>query len=664
MTLKLPFSLDEQNRRSYYAPDPTMLPKVDWRPPRMSELPSWASAKRVCIDVETRDETLRELGPGCRRDPNRYYVCGLSFAIEDGPAFYLPMRHEGGDNMVEGPTAVWSYVRDQMRVFKGTLLGNGITYDLDWICQSTGEDECLKKPIVDIQAADVMINELELQYDLDTLCHRHGLPGKDEKLLREVAAIYRLDPKRDMWRMPARFVAAYGIGDVVRPLQIYRRQETKIDEEGTNSIWSLEQKVTPILVKMRRRGIRIDLEKLTYIENRATEVMREEMAKVTHITGVKLTVDDVWKGDSLAKALRVAGYELTKTAKGKDSVDKEFLAKCGPIGKSMLRARQWGKLKTTFAAQVREQLIGDRAHVTFHQLRNNSDERDGDGKGVRYGRFSGTDFNIQFQPIRNKEFGALWRSIFVADHDGEWVTSDWGQQEPRIAVHYAEKLRLPGAKEFADEYRQNPLLDIHSKLAEISGLERTVVKNYVNGRLYGEGDTKLCVQLGEPLVERPTPGKQCRFCGGFGHKCVPGPEGQAKIDQFVRFAPWVPGLVREATKAAEQNGHVWTILRRKCRFERGPDGKIWRAHKSFNRVGQGSAADQMKATLVAVDAAGIPIQAIVHDEFDYTRPRGDRSVSELVRQLQLETVKFSVPMRVDVEVGPSWGEIVKEEEAA
>jgi len=634
-------SLDLGDREVFYKPPDQALPNVDWKPPRISDLPSWAGAKRVSIDLETKDTDLKKLGIGVRRPGN--YVVGVGFAIEDGPAHYLSIEHHGGDN-VEGD--VWGYLREQFKHFNGVIVGNGLGYDLDWL--DANGCHVLNKRIMDVQIADPLINELHMQYDLNSLCRRWDLPGKDERVLRDAAGAYRIDPKNEMWKLPARFVAEYGIVDAQRPLQILRRQEKVINDEGLSQIWELEQKVTPILVKMRKRGVRIDLKHLEAVERLSLMTEAQQLEKVKNKTGVQIDVGDVWKSNIVAHALEKAGHIVPLTPKTrKPSVDQDFLEKkCGQLGKDILLARQWNKLRTTFVAQVKRALIGDRVHCTFNQLRATDDA--GSSKGVRFGRLSSTDFNMQQQPIRHDDYGEMWRQVFIADEGAQWACSDWSQQEPRIGVHYAEKLNLPGAKEFGDAYRENPSLDIHQKLADLSSMPRKIVKNFVNGRLYGMGDAKLCRSIGHATERKLINGKMID---------VPGPEGQAIIDQFNHFAPWIAGLTRAAARAAKRNGHVWTILRRRCNFPKGLEGKFEFTHKAFNRVGQGSAADQMKATLVEADKEGIPVQMSVHDEFDFSF--SDLNVPKRLRELQRSVVKFSVPMKVDLEVGPSWGKLTK-----
>lgn len=636
------------------------LPKVDWKGvPDLTKLPSWSQAKRIGIDIETRDPTLKQLGPGCRRDPKTNYVVGIGIAIEDGPDFYLPFSHEGGDNLPK--EHVVNYVNDNLKDFKGVVAGANLGYEGDWLA-TTGID-ILGKKHADVQVSDVLIWELHDNYDLDTLCTRWEIPGKDERALREAASVYKVHPKTGLWKLPARYVDAYCRGDARKPLQILRRQEMEMEKLGINQIWELEQKVTPILTKMRRRGVRVDLDKVDQIEKKCLEIEWEMCRKVKHATMIDVSPDDLMNAESLARALRIAGYEPGKTVKGKASVDKELLKECGYVGEWLLEAREWHHLRITYCKQIRDHAIYHgpddwRVHTTTNQVR--ATDEDGGGRGVRYGRTSCTDPSMQNQPIRSDKFGALWRSIFIKKKGSAgWACSDWSQQEPRIGVHYAELLEKQsggricrGAKEFGDEYRRNPALDIHQKLTDVAddpvNYPRKVVKNFVNGRLYGMGDLKLCYQLNwsTEIVFRRGEERE-----------VPTAESYAKIKKFNDFAPWIGGLTKAATEAAEKNGHVWTFLRRRCNFVKGPDGKIWKAHKAFNRVGQGSAADQMKATLVAADGEGIPVDLIVHDEFDFSYD--DLKQAKRLRELQKHTVEFSVPMKVDLEVGENWGEVEK-----
>src|SRR6056297_1463211 len=74
-------------------------PNSDWRPPSISDMPDWSRHKVIGIDVETKDPGIaQKLGPGVRRGG---YITGVSLTFDGGRPYYLPYRHEGGDNVAE-----------------------------------------------------------------------------------------------------------------------------------------------------------------------------------------------------------------------------------------------------------------------------------------------------------------------------------------------------------------------------------------------------------------------------------------------------------------------------------------------------------------------------------------------------------------------------------
>src|ERR1700721_4518084 len=139
----------------------------------MATLPMWKHEKRVGIDLETCDPTLKDLGPGVRRNA---YVTGVSFAFPGGRKYYPPMRHAGGGNVDE--ETAWYYIRGELRNFTGELVGANLSYDLDYLLQNGCKfrDEVTYR---DIQIADPLIYELHPSYTLQDIAERWGLAGKD-----------------------------------------------------------------------------------------------------------------------------------------------------------------------------------------------------------------------------------------------------------------------------------------------------------------------------------------------------------------------------------------------------------------------------------------------------------------------------------------------------
>ena len=57
--------------------------------------------------------------------------------------------------------------------------------------------------------------------------------GKDEKILNEAAKNYGLDPKKDMWRLPALFVGQYAERDAEATLKLWKKLETELYQSRT-----------------------------------------------------------------------------------------------------------------------------------------------------------------------------------------------------------------------------------------------------------------------------------------------------------------------------------------------------------------------------------------------------------------------------------------------
>jgi DNA polymerase I-like protein with 3'-5' exonuclease and polymerase domains len=657
---------------------PLFPPETNWQPPDMGTPPSWADARRVAIDVETRDPDLKELGPSCRRGGG--YVVGVSYAIEDGPKAYLPIRHQGGDNLPVD--AVLRYLRDQAKCFTGILVGANMQYDLDWL--ATEGIEYRPKFFRDIQIADPLINEHHDRYSLAAIAERWGLPGKNEDLLKQAARDHGVDPKAGLWQLPARYVAEYGADDASVLHAILRRQEREIEDQDLWRVYDLESQVLPVLVAMRRRGVRFSWERLEGIEKWSIEEEAKCLGEVRHHTGVRIEVGDVWKGDLVAQAIGQLGIHLHETATGKASVTKDVLAGIDhPAAQALARARKVNKLRTTFAASIRRFAVGDRIHCTFNQLRRTDDENETE-KGAAYGRLSSELPNLQQQPARD-EIAKPWRKIYLPEEGKLWAACDYSQQEPRWLVHFAEIMGKERADVAAQRYRDDPSTDNHDMMTRMiyGGAVDTwtppeykrmrgFCKEIFLGKCYGMGGAKLCMKLGLPTAwtvywtgrwdgspqkyaTRDEAWQALANGGGDGRvaECA-GEEGQAIMDKFDLEAPFVRATAKAAQKRAEQRGYIATWSGRRCRFPKRDDGSYDWTHKALNRLIQGCSADQTKAAMVAMAAEGIELQLQVHDEIDWSV--ADRAEAERGAKIMAEVIPLRVPMKVDVEVGPSWGE--------
>lgn len=640
----------------------------DWRPPAMESLPSWESAKRVCVDIETKDPLLKEVGPGVRHPGG--YITGVSFAIEDGPSAYLPIRHEGGDNLPVG--AVLSYLKQQAAIFRGDIVGANLPYDLDWLGGS-GVVFSGARFFRDVLIADPLICELHDSYSLDNVAKRWGLEGKDETLLKAAAVDYKAHPKKDMWRLPARFVGGYAEQDARLPLEILRLQEREIEKQGLQGVFDLESRLLPVLLKLRQRGVRIDQDRLAQIE--AATLVQEAAAlkEIQRLTGVQIKVGDVWKTEVIAPALQFIGIRLGVTPKSKKlSIDKDVLASSDhQVARLLENARKVNKLRTTFAQSVRNHMVGGRIHCTFNQLKRQKDDESEGVAGAAYGRLSCEHPNLQQQPSRD-EFAKEWRSIYLPEQGQLWASNDYSQQEPRWAVHYASICgELIGhqahraALEARDKYRNDPDTDNHQMMADMAGIKRKDAKEIYLGLSYGMGGAKMCRKLGLPtmmavrgprgiLVDANSAEGQGLIEMGARRFEAAGAEGQQLLDTFNARVPFISKMAKACEAKAKKTGFIMTVSGRRCRFPVDEYGNYDWTHKGFNRLIQGSSGDQTKMAMVALADAGFDMIIQVHDEIALSVH--ERAEAEAAAEIMRNCTPMELPSKVDVEVGASWGD--------
>lgn len=628
--------------------DVMFKPESDWKPTPVSELPSWEGAKRVGLDVETCDPQLLTLGAGVRRDGR---LVGISFAIEDGPAHYLPFGHSD-DNLAE--EACLDYIRDQIREYKGIIVGANLQYDLDYLlhCGVVFHSEVSFR---DIQVAEPLLDEHQFSYSLDNIAARYDMSGKDEDLLIEAALAYGLDPKEDLWQIPARYVGRYAAQDARLPLTLLRRQERRIDDENLWQVYNLECKLTPILVEMTRRGVRIDTARLNWIADWATKQEKAYLKIIKSHTGRSLAPGESSTTSIMAGILRQEGIKVPKTVPKKetsspqDSVTSNFLKILQlPWADAAVRARAFDKLRTTFVSSISRYMCNGRIHMEYNQLRRTKDG--GGGAGAITGRLSSSDPNIQQQPSRDREIAPVWRSIYLPEEGAMWRSADFSSQEPRLAVHFAESARVSGVQDFAERYRTDPGMDFHAETARAVHIERKPAKQIGLGKMYGMGGAKFCRELGLPVASKSFErnGKTISYIGA-------GTEGQRLMDAFDAGVPFLKELVRKVKNAAKRRGYVITILGGRQRFEKDAKGKYYGLHKALNKLIQSSAAYQMKQAMVNAAEAGFYPPLQVHDELNDTAANGDDD-GNVLKEIMENAITLSVPSRVKVSVGPNWGE--------
>jgi DNA polymerase I-like protein with 3'-5' exonuclease and polymerase domains len=546
------------------------------------------------------------------------------------------------------------------------MIFNSAPYDLDYLWENKVE---FTKAIAhrDVQVAEPLLDELQKKYGLDAICARRGLVGKDENKLREHAKAWGIDPKTGLWRLHAGAVGNYAIGDVRAPLVLLRAQEKELEEQNLRETYDLESAVTPALVRMTRRGLRVDLDELDRVEVWAKGCLNEYLDKIHKLTGIR--IGSISKADEVGRALKA--YNVPVPAKTHGGTGKQMYVvqklwlqqQPDEVSKAVILAREFAKLIGTYVGGFRKHLVKDRLHPSFKQLVGASDEdedndEDGDSSGARFGRVASKHPNVQAQMKRSRVIEKKWRKVLIPDEGKRWFKADVGQQEPRITVHFAELCRLPGSTQAGNAFRDDPCFDPYQLMVELCKTPadtdlkqlRDDLKEIYLAQCYGMGGGKTARKLKRPTIWKTNERT------GFTYEAA-GPEAQAVIDRFNRGVPYVKALARMCSRSAKSKKYIVALGNRRVRFELDENGDIRDEHKAISKLIQGSAAHQTKMALVALDAENFPLQLTVHDEFGFSG--NDEAEARRMGEITCDAVVIRVPFRCDIEAGPSYGDLTK-----
>lgn len=633
------------------------------------ELPRFGAGARIALDLETRDPNLDVRGPGwCfpGADGEHGEIVGVGIAWEGGQ-FYAGLRHRGGGN-VPDPAGFLRWLAGTLANPDLTVVVHNYGYDLGWLRRAGIP---VRGRVVDTRLAAPLLNEYRRSYHLDALALEYLGVGKDERRLREYCAGMRrpdggrLHPKKDLWRLPAWIVSEYGATDARRTYDLWDVLEPLIAAEDLGRALALELRLAPMLLEMRWRGIRVDLDAAERARTLFTARAVEAKRRVATLVGFPI---DVWNAEEIARAMDARGiaYPLTPKTR-KPSFTQGWLnamAEAEEFCRLLVEGRKAEKLVSTYIdGYVLDKAVrtgsGDyRVHPQLHQLK--SDEG-----GTVTSRFSASDPNVTNPPNPEKDWeaGTTVRGFFLPEEGASWAALDYSQQEPRIAVHVAFRLGIRGAAKAVRAYRENAALDFHGFLAALTGLPRVYAKQINLGIGYGMGGAKLCRALGLPTKLVALRNRdRVRLPSGdwlgeeFVDVEVAGDEGKAILDQYHRNAPFMKGVATDLERKAETRGYVKLLDGRRCHFRL--NGRRYDfPYKAFNRVCQGSAAVQTKQAMLDLWDAGEVPHVPVHDELG-TSVADPEHAARLARTME-EAWPLEVPSKVDVELGPNWGATVK-----
>ena len=613
--------------------------QTEWDCPET--FPDLSHEKYIAIDLETKDPDLRSKGSGAIQGHGE--IVGIAVATEGWKGYY-PIAHEGGGNLDRRIVLEWFKkvcATDSYKIFHNAM------YDVCWI-RAYGIP--INGHIMDTMLMASLIDENRLWYTLNSISYDYLRKTKDEKALKDAAESWGIDPKSELYKLPAMYVGSYAEQDAYLTLELFKRLSAEIQKKNLVEIFDLESQLFPCLIDMKFKGVRVDVERAHKLKKELLSQEEAILLEVKKQTGIDV---QIWAARSIAKVFDKLSLTYAKTEKTQSpSFTKNFLSThSNPVVKSIAKAREINKAHTTFIDTILKHNYRGRIHADINPIRS-------DQGGTVTGRFSYSNPNLQQIPARNKDLGPMIRSLFLPEEGHKCGFFDYSQQEPRLVVHYAastEPICFDNSVEkIVDKFNNNDV-DFHQTVADMANISRTQAKTINLGLFYGMGKAKLQAEL------------------GLNTKA----EAEDLFNQYHENVPFVKELMNSTSRHAQISGSIGTLLGRRCRFNKWEPKSfgmhkpmdfdeavstyklehIRRAftYKALNKLIQGSAADMTKKAMLDLYNEGIVPHIQIHDELDISVK--DEAQAQKIIKIMENAVTLKVPNKVDYEFGNSWGDI-------
>ncbi|HCR87042.1 MULTISPECIES: DNA polymerase I [Psychrobacter] len=596
------------------------------------------SAPHFVIDTETTSVYWRQAE-----------LVGLSFAVKAHEAYYVPLAHLEGDELITKQLdrdMVLTRLKPILENPNIGKIGQHLKYDAHIL--SFYDIDLLgsihDKPnnwAMDTMLASYVINAAATRHGMDDLA-RHYLHTQTISF-EDVAGKGAKQVCFDQVTIDLASDYACEDADITYQLFDLFSEKLAADKNNAKLLHELEIPTAEILCQMEANGILIKRPFLNELSQRFDEEIIALEKRAYEVAGEAFNLGSPKQlGEMLFEKLGVAGGKKTKS--GQYSTGEAVLSKIDhPLVEIVLEYRGLSKLKSTYTDALDNVADAktDRVHTSYHQALTST------------GRLSSTDPNLQNIPIRTAT-GRLIRQAFIAPEGRVILAADYSQIELRLMAHFSGDVNLTRAF--------NEGLDIHTATAaevlgkaveEVSATERRNAKAINFGLLYGMSAFGLA--------------KQLQMSRG---------EAQDYIDMYFERYPSVKDYMINTRASAYEKGYVETILGRKLYT---PDinhsnrmVKQGAERAAINAPLQGSAADLIKLAMIAVDKvlpkehAKMLLQ--VHDElvFEVDSDKVD-SIRQLITDAMQDVltttavakgwhVNFAVPLLVETDIGSNWDE--------
>ena len=557
-------------------------------------------------------------------------LVGISFALENGEAAYLPLQLDylGAPKPLEKTTAL-SLLKPVLENPAIQKVGQNFKYDLTIFARNG----------IDVQgvAFDTMLESYVLnstgRHNMDDLAKRYL--GHQTISFEEIAG--KGKNQLTFNQIPLEQAAEYAAEDADVTMKLQQVLWEKLSKEPSleKLFKKMELPLLGVLSRMERRGVLIDSDALflqsNEIANRLSEL--EEQAYVLagqlfNLASTKQLQEILF--DKLGLPV------IQKTPKGAPSTNEEVLEELAfspELPKVLVEHRGLSKLKSTYTDKLPQMVNPQtgRVHTSYHQA------------VTATGRLSSSDPNLQNIPIRNEE-GRRIRQAFIAREGFTIVAADYSQIELRIMAHLSQDQGLINAFSQGKDIHRSTAAEIFGvALDEVTSEQRRNAKAINFGLIYGMSAFGLSRQLG-----------------------IGRADAQSYMDLYFKRYPGVQTFMHDIREKAKTQGYVETLFGRRLYLPdiNSSNGMRRKAAErvAINAPMQGTAADIIKRAMIQLDQKlqndpDIAMIMQVHDELVFeVRSEKVEFYSELIKTQMESAADLVVPLIVEVGQGTNWDE--------
>lgn len=589
---------------------------VEGKEERKKLIATLLQSKALCLDTETNTtEAIRAT------------LVGLSFAIEEGKAWYVPVPQEEAERK-----AMMEEFRPIYENPDSLKIGQNLKYDLLVLQNPTNGAITLKGKMFDTMIAHYLISP-ELHHGMDYLAevylnyqtiHIDELIGPKGKKQKSMADLSPQD------------VYIYASEDADITLRLKNALEPKLKECGVEDLfWQIEMPLMPVLAYMERCGVCVDTEGLKETSRLFTERMDKLEKEIHQLAGMEFNIASPRQvGEVLFDHLQIS-KKAKKTKTGQYVTSEEVLEGLRtkhPVVEKILQHRGLKKLLGTYIDALPELIYPATGHIhtSFNQTI------------AATGRLSSSNPNLQNIPVRDAE-GKEVRKAFIPEPGQEFFSADYSQIELRIMAHLSEDENLIEAFNAGHDIHAATAAKIfHKDISEVTSDERRKAKTANFGIIYGISAFGLAERIG---------------CSRS--------EAKALIDGYFETYPGVKAYMDKSIQTVREQGYTETLLHRRLSL---PDinshNSIVRGYAERNAINapiQGTAADIIKIAMVRVyermQCEGIQSKMIlqVHDELNFSvLPEEKERLQKLVIEEMQSAISLRVPLLADCGWGKNW----------